>query len=54
MMKTISAPQKDDVGAEAEPNSVYMMAHSGARGCDSNETTWWYAWFNGQAEWRYY
>ena len=32
MMDTISAPQKDDVGAEAEPNSVYMMAHSGARG----------------------
>ncbi|MEK9572541.1 MAG: DNA-directed RNA polymerase subunit beta', partial [Paracoccaceae bacterium] len=32
MMDTISAPQKDDSGAEAEPNSVYMMAHSGARG----------------------
>ena len=32
MMDTISAPQKDDMGAEAEPNSVYMMAHSGARG----------------------
>ena len=32
MMDTISAPQKDDNGAEAEPNSVYMMAHSGARG----------------------
>ena len=32
MMETISAPQKDDMGAEAEPNSVYMMAHSGARG----------------------
>ena len=32
MMDTISAPQKDTVGAEAEPNSVYMMAHSGARG----------------------
>ena len=32
MMDTISAPQKDNVGAEAEPNSVYMMAHSGARG----------------------
>ena len=32
MMDTISASQKDDVGAEAEPNSVYMMAHSGARG----------------------
>ena len=32
MMDTISAPQKDDSGAEKEPNSVYMMAHSGARG----------------------
>ena len=32
MMDTISAPQKDDSGTEAEPNSVYMMAHSGARG----------------------
>ena len=32
MMDTISASQKEDVGAEEEPNSVYMMAHSGARG----------------------
>jgi len=32
MMKTISAPKFDDSGAEKEPNSVYMMAHSGARG----------------------
>jgi len=32
MMATISAPRKDENGAEAEPNSVYMMAHSGARG----------------------
>jgi DNA-directed RNA polymerase subunit beta' len=32
MMDTISAPQTDDDGAESEPNSVYMMAHSGARG----------------------
>ena len=32
MMDTISASHKDDSGAEAEPNSVYMMAHSGARG----------------------
>jgi len=32
MMDTISARHKDDSGAEAEPNSVYMMAHSGARG----------------------
>jgi DNA-directed RNA polymerase subunit beta' len=32
MMDTISASQKDEKGAEAEPNSVYMMAHSGARG----------------------
>jgi DNA-directed RNA polymerase subunit beta' len=31
MMGTISAPKMDD-GAEMEPNSVYMMAHSGARG----------------------
>ncbi|MEF9601569.1 DNA-directed RNA polymerase subunit beta', partial [Paracoccus sp. PXZ] len=32
MMKTISATKKDETGAELEPNSVYMMAHSGARG----------------------
>ncbi len=32
MMKTISAPKFDAEGAEKEPNSVYMMAHSGARG----------------------
>ncbi len=32
MMDQISALRKDAVGAEGEPNSVYMMAHSGARG----------------------
>jgi DNA-directed RNA polymerase subunit beta' len=32
MMTTISAPRFDGAGAEMEPNSVYMMAHSGARG----------------------
>ena len=32
MMSTISARKKDETGAEREPNSVYMMAHSGARG----------------------
>ncbi|MFZ1469442.1 MAG: DNA-directed RNA polymerase subunit beta' [Paracoccaceae bacterium] len=32
MMSTISAVKYDANGAEAEPNSVYMMAHSGARG----------------------
>ncbi|WP_324755138.1 DNA-directed RNA polymerase subunit beta' [Roseovarius sp. Pro17] len=32
MMSTISASKTDKNGAEAEPNSVYMMAHSGARG----------------------
>ncbi len=32
MMASISAKQKDESGAEQEPNSVYMMAHSGARG----------------------
>jgi DNA-directed RNA polymerase subunit beta' len=32
MMASISAVQKDESGAEKEPNSVYMMAHSGARG----------------------
>ena len=32
MMSTISATKYDDNGAEKEPNSVYMMAHSGARG----------------------
>ncbi|MEL7257797.1 MAG: DNA-directed RNA polymerase subunit beta' [Pseudomonadota bacterium] len=32
MMGTISADVKDDAGAVQEPNSVYMMAHSGARG----------------------
>ncbi|MFQ5439740.1 MAG: DNA-directed RNA polymerase subunit beta', partial [Paracoccaceae bacterium] len=32
MMGEISAVRRDDTGAEMEPNSVYMMAHSGARG----------------------
>ncbi|SLN77397.1 DNA-directed RNA polymerase subunit beta' [Roseisalinus antarcticus] len=32
MMSTISAKHVSDEGAEEEPNSVYMMAHSGARG----------------------
>ncbi|MEL6566591.1 MAG: DNA-directed RNA polymerase subunit beta', partial [Pseudomonadota bacterium] len=32
MMGSISAAQKDEDGSEKEPNSVYMMAHSGARG----------------------
>ncbi len=32
MMGEISAMKRDDAGAEMEPNSVYMMAHSGARG----------------------
>lgn len=32
MMGAISAVQTDETGAEMEPNSVYMMAHSGARG----------------------
>ena len=32
MMSTISAERKDGDGAVMEPNSVYMMAHSGARG----------------------
>ncbi|MEM8802574.1 MAG: DNA-directed RNA polymerase subunit beta', partial [Pseudomonadota bacterium] len=32
MMGSISASRKNDEGSELEPNSVYMMAHSGARG----------------------
>jgi DNA-directed RNA polymerase subunit beta' len=32
MMGTISASKRNEAGAEMEPNSVYMMAHSGARG----------------------
>ena len=32
MMGTISAEYKDENGRTIEPNSVYMMAHSGARG----------------------
>ena len=32
MMSTISDNGRDENGAEKEPNSVYMMAHSGARG----------------------
>ena len=32
MMAEISAVRKDENGAELEPNSVYMMSHSGARG----------------------
>ena len=32
MMATISDTGSDEAGAQLEPNSVYMMAHSGARG----------------------
>jgi len=32
MMDDISSVRHDDAGAEMEPNSVYMMSHSGARG----------------------
>ena len=32
MMGEISAMKVNDAGAEMEPNSVYMMSHSGARG----------------------
>ncbi|UWR22950.1 DNA-directed RNA polymerase subunit beta' [Sulfitobacter sp. S190] len=32
MMGSISAERHDENGTEMEPNSVYMMAHSGARG----------------------
>ena len=32
MMGEISSMRKDDAGAEMEPNSIYMMSHSGARG----------------------
>ena len=32
MMAEISSTRRDDGGAEAEPNSIYMMSHSGARG----------------------
>ena len=32
MMNTISSAKRDENGSEMEPNSVYMMAHSGARG----------------------
>ncbi len=32
MMEDISAVRRDDAGRELEPNSVYMMSHSGARG----------------------
>ncbi len=32
MMQEISAVRRDAGGAELEPNSVYMMSHSGARG----------------------
>ncbi len=32
MMSAISEAGQDESGAEKEPNSVYMMAHSGARG----------------------
>ncbi|AXC49351.1 DNA-directed RNA polymerase subunit beta' [Paracoccus suum] len=35
MMATIAAVKTDESGAELEPNSVYMMAHSGARGSTS-------------------
>ncbi|MBX3481815.1 MAG: DNA-directed RNA polymerase subunit beta', partial [Caulobacter sp.] len=32
MMGEISTPKKDETGRELEINSIYMMAHSGARG----------------------
>ncbi|MEM6693916.1 MAG: DNA-directed RNA polymerase subunit beta', partial [Pseudomonadota bacterium] len=32
MMDEISSMRRDDAGAEMEPNSIYMMSHSGARG----------------------
>ncbi len=32
MMKEVSAPRFDVEGRELEPNSIYMMSHSGARG----------------------
>ncbi|MCV6591905.1 MAG: DNA-directed RNA polymerase subunit beta', partial [Silicimonas sp.] len=32
MMDDISSMRRDDAGAEMEPNSIYMMSHSGARG----------------------
>ena len=32
MMSTISAERRAEDGSQMEPNSVYMMAHSGARG----------------------
>ena len=32
MMREISATKKDDKGRELQVNSIYMMAHSGARG----------------------
>ncbi|MGM0585306.1 MAG: DNA-directed RNA polymerase subunit beta' [Pseudomonadota bacterium] len=32
MMDEISAVRRDDQGRELEPNSIYMMSHSGARG----------------------
>ena len=32
MMKEISAAKKDDSGRDLQVNSIYMMAHSGARG----------------------
>ena len=32
MMAEISSTRRDEDGSEMEPNSVYMMAHSGARG----------------------
>ena len=32
MMKEISSVKKNPKGGEAQINSIYMMAHSGARG----------------------
>jgi DNA-directed RNA polymerase subunit beta' len=32
MMDAIASVKYDETGAEMEPNSVYMMAHSKARG----------------------
>ena len=41
MMGSISTAQTDDDGSQREPNSVYMMAHSGcAWFSNSNEANW--------------
>ena len=50
MMDDISSMRRDDAGAEMEPNSIYMMSHSGCAGlAGADEAVGRDAWLDGQA-----